>query len=172
MPCKGNYRQKIEASRKRLAEDKAYRASPAWRHWESLVKRVHKDDEGFSGLSPSEQKYFAARVLVGEVYNGGFHQYFCNSSADHYSRVLEILVEVGAPRSLHLLREAKEAVFGKRPLPKRLIERRAMLSSISEAHGPVSEKLDQLDKLFWEDPDGLDERIEKFAEANALRKDF
>jgi hypothetical protein len=174
MPCQGNYRQNIEASRKRIQDDKAYRASPEWKYWEALARRVYQDDEGgFFRLSLEEQKYFAARVLVGEVYNGGFHQYFWNSSADYYARAMELLVELGARESLRLLRDAKDVVFGAQPVPKTKAQRSAVLSRLTTERSPDrTAKLDHLDKEFWADPDKLSDRIERYAEANALRKDF
>jgi hypothetical protein len=171
MPCKGNYRQSIEDSRRRLEEDKKYRASPPWKHWLSLVKRVHESGAGFDGLSPEEQKFFATRVLIGDVYNGGFHQYFSNSSGDYYSRASEMLIEIGAQSTLRLLREAKALLFGERPVPANQAERNVALSRIEQNQAEM-DKLERVDAAFWKDPDSLSDKLETYAEANDLRKDF
>jgi hypothetical protein len=133
MPCKGGYRRSIEAAIIRREEDKQYRASPAWKHWCALVERVHKTPSGFDGLSSEEQKFFAVRILVGEVYNGGFHRYFSNSSGDYYARTAEGLMEMGATESLRLLTEAKKLIFGASPVPRTQAARNAVLAHIDDA---------------------------------------
>ena len=80
MPCKRGFRQNIEASQRRRLDDAKYRESPAGKHWQWLVQQVHNNPDGFEGLSTANQAFFAVGVLEGEVYNGGFEQYFFNSS--------------------------------------------------------------------------------------------
>lgn len=175
MPCKGGYRKNIEESIRRQEEERQYRASPPWKHWVSLVDRVHKTPAGFSGLSLQEQKFFALRVLVGEVYNGGFDQYFSNSSGDYYVRTIEALAEIGATESLRILLQAKTAIFGENSVPSTQAERFSVSPKMPDEDAPSPEwwnRLEALDKEFWKDPDGIDSRIEQYAIDNALRKDF
>ena len=175
MPCKGGYRKSIEESIRRQEEDRQYKASPPWKYWLSLTDRVHKTPEGFSGLSSQEQKFFALRVLVGEVYNGGFHQYFSNSSGDYYTRTVEALAEIEATESLRILLLAKEALFGGNAVPATQAERFSVFPEMPDEDDPSPEwwnRLEALDNEFWKDPDKIDDRIEKYANDNALRKDF
>jgi Domain of unknown function (DUF4375) len=173
MPCKGGYRGTIEAAIIRREKDKQYRASPAWKHWCSLVERVHKTPTGFAGLSLEEQRFFGLRFLIDEVCNGGFDQYFSNSSGDYYARAVEGLMEIGATESLRLLTEAKRLMFGASSVPRTQAARNAVLPHMDEtiaAHILYRwKRLDALDRQFCEDRDGLDERVEKFANDHALR---
>jgi hypothetical protein len=84
MPCKGGYRKDIEEGRRRIEEEKKRRDSPGDRFWRSLVDRVHRTPEGYGGLTEAEQVDFAVCVLEGEVYNGGFEQYFFNSRPSRF----------------------------------------------------------------------------------------
>src|SRR5690606_5526172 len=84
---------------------------PSHIYWRALVDRVHKVEPGFEGLSEAEKKYFAVCCLSGEVYNGGFHQFFFNSAGAYYKYVLSGLEEMGASESLQLLRKAKQVWF-------------------------------------------------------------
>jgi hypothetical protein len=130
-----------------------------------LVSRVHGEGGGFSHLKKPEQKYFAAHVLLGEVYNGGFDQFFHNSSGQYYLTACEALLELGAQHSLRLLREAKDILFAGQDVPVNTGTRRDFLSK-HPASRP--ERLDELDKEFWADPDGLYEKLPNYAVANAL----
>lgn len=175
MPCKGGYRKSIEDSIRQQDEDRRYRASPPWKHWLSLVERVHKTPDGFSGLTLQEQKFFALRVLGGAVYSGGFNQYFSNSSGDYYAHAIEALEEIGATESLRILLQAKTAIFGENSVPSTQAERFSVYPEIPEEDIPGPEwmnRLEALDNQFWKDPDRIDDRIEQYAIDNGLRKDF
>jgi hypothetical protein len=133
MPCQGGYRKQIEEARRAGAKVEKKRRDGPWdRFWHSLVDRVYNTAEGFGGLTWAEQIYFAVTVLHGEVYNGGFVQYFSNDSADTYSRAVDGLKELGATQSLKLLLEAKDTLFGANPVPPTQAQRSAMFPGMSE----------------------------------------
>jgi hypothetical protein len=48
----------------------------------SIVQRVHDTTDGFAGLSETEKQSFAVSVLDGEIYNGGFDQFFFHHDPD------------------------------------------------------------------------------------------
>src|SRR5688572_6762911 len=73
MPCKLGTRESIETSKRYYEELKKY--DPFRELWRSLVDRVYHTGAGYEGLSSDERLYFAIRMLDGEMYNGGFHQY-------------------------------------------------------------------------------------------------
>jgi hypothetical protein len=173
MPCKGGYRKDIEDSKIRYAEEKKYRESAEHKYWQWIVDQVHKKENGFAEMSKPDQLYFAINILNGEVYNGGFDQYFHNSSGDFFSHSVEGLRVIGATESLALLLEAREILFGDAKVPSKTGERRSILRSKSEeVQNQENEKLDILDKAFWAAPDKLAERLEQFAKHNDLYKNF
>lgn len=56
------------------------RTDPFYLFYNSLIERVHNSVDGFAGLSEAEKIYWAVALLRNEINNGGFHQYFFNSS--------------------------------------------------------------------------------------------
>ncbi|MDT4332445.1 DMP19 family protein [Methylomonas sp. MED-D] len=173
MPCKGGYRKSIDASKIRYEQDKRFRESSEHKHWQWLVDQVHNTETGFSGLSHGNQLYFATNLVSGEVYNGGFDQYFHNSSADYFRFAVEGLMAIGASKSLALLTEAKKMFFGDAEVPSDTCERRSILRATdSEAQVKRDKELDVLDRAFWADPDKLGKRMSQFAKDNELHKNF
>lgn len=173
MPCKGGYRKSIDASKIRYEQDKRFREDAEHKHWQWLVDQVHKTETGFSGLSHANQLYFATNLVSGEVYNGGFDQYFNNSSAYYFRFAVEGLMAIGASKSLALLTEAKIMFFGDAEVPSYTGERRSILRATdSEAQVKRDKELDVLDRAFWADPDKLGERMSQFAKDNELHKNF
>lgn len=168
MPCKQGIRGNIEASKRRYEEQKKY--DPYRELWSSLVQRVHKTDEGFEGLSPEERLYFAVGILDGEVHNGGFHQFFWNSSGGYYRYAASGLDELGAGQALELLQRAKEIAFGDKPPPLDWKERRTFL--VNSDSGKRLETLDELDPAFWQESKTLNDKLARFAVEKGLIAPF
>jgi hypothetical protein len=170
MPCKQGTRKQIDAAIKRR-EEQLNLVDPFRELWLSLVNKVHKTEAGYDGLTQSEKLYFSVGLLEGEVYNGGFHQYFFNSSASYYHDALRGLNEIGAVESLTLLKTAKESLFPGRPIPSDTSERREALPwfpSSGETIPGWCTTLDELDKSFCQDPDRLGQRMQKYAADHQL----
>ena len=163
MPCKGNYRERIEAGKLRRERDRAYEQSAERKYWLDLVRRVHKTPQGFGGLSQTEKTYFAVSCLVGEVYNGGFDQFFSNSSGELYGLALDGLLELEAKESAVLLEKAKEVLFGDAPVPIDQAKRNEIMPTVANEFAPEWEQLNMLDKAFCRDPDKLAERCKVYA---------
>lgn len=139
--------------------------NPSQLLWLDLVHRI-ETPEGFEGLSEPEKRYFAVCLLEGEVYNGGLHQYFFNSSGNYYKYALLGLQEINALQSLKLLQDAKHAIFGDRPIPQITGKRR---ESIRQSDSNERFKLlNELDEQFGKDPDNLDFKITSYAKLNGL----
>ena len=65
-----------------------------------------KSRENLAALSPHARIVYLAEVLDGEVLNGGFSQFFSNSSGNHAHETLAALHELGATRAAGLLQRA------------------------------------------------------------------
>lgn len=167
MPCKLGTRAEIEAAKvamKRLCELED--TDPFRLYWLELVNKVYKSDAGIAGLSNVERQYWAVNCLSGEVHNGGFDQYFYNSSGSTYSDAVDGLKAMGATTSLLLLEKAKKMIFGLADVPGETgIRRRIQVAVDSDA---LQRRLDQLDKKFWGDAGNLATRIENFAISHGL----
>lgn len=163
MPCRGDYRQRIEDGRKRREQERLQEESPERKYWANLVKRVHQGP-GFEALNAPEKTYFAVSCLIGEVYNGGFHQFFSNHSGELYRYALDGLVELEATRSVELTIRAKELLFGSKSVPVDWRSRNDMLPNLDG----LDAELDKVDVPFCQDPDKLSERCAQFARRHGL----
>ncbi|MGY0216354.1 DMP19 family protein [Endozoicomonadaceae bacterium StTr2] len=166
MPCKNGYRENIEASKEYYKKERELdKTCPFRALWRELHHKVFKTNEGFDGLTEAEKTYFAVNILVGEVYNGGFDQYFNNSSGSQYRFAEYGLVQLGATHSLKLLRKAKQSLFENHPVPADQAQRQILIEKIC----PDAD-LDDLDTEFYKDHDDLDTRIEAFAVKTGMVK--
>lgn len=171
MPCKRGDRGNIEAAKLRYAERKKVLSNPdpGTLHWRWLVDQVELSPSGFADLSPENRHYFAACLLEGEVYNGGFDQYFHNSAADYYAVALQALQEIGAPECRRILLAAKEMVFGAGDLPASQKARARLLKKM----GPAQEQaLEEFDRAFGQAAGTLRELVVQYALKHRLYDDF
>jgi hypothetical protein len=170
MPCKGGYRDRIEAGKKRREDEKKYDKSPARLFWLALVRSVHAPGNTFKMLSKDEQTYYAVRVLVGEVFNGGFYQFFSNHSGELYGLALDGLLELEAINTYRLVAQAKELLFGTLSVPLDFMARNNVLPDI-ESLDIKDERgilLDTLETEFYTDADSLDAKLTQFATTRGL----
>lgn len=166
MACKSGIRKNIEASKDYRAREKELEKTCTFRAlWRSLHHRIYGEAGGLGALNQTEQKYWALNILEGEVYNGGFDQYFYNSSGSLYLLTVEALMEIGATDALSLLEQAKVVIFGQKSVPEDTVERRQLIRSLWPELPP---SLDAIDKAYWEKFSRLGERIERYAVDNGL----
>jgi HEAT repeat protein len=66
------------------------------------------NEQGWRSLTEPQRLALAPRMLIWEVENGGFAQYFVNSSGDHWPDALEGLAEIGAAATRDLLQQATD----------------------------------------------------------------
>lgn len=175
MPCKNGIRQDIEKSKVFYEKQKVYLQSPERKHWEWLVDRVYKSEGGFDELSLPNRLYFAVSEFSGDVFNGGFDQYFHNSAGNHYDEAVEGLISMGAARTLELLLAAKQLIFGDVEVPADQTRRYEAMQARGEiVWESISTQLDLLDKYFYEKEHDLDlaGRIDRYAEEHGLLEGF
>ncbi|MDR2213253.1 MAG: DMP19 family protein [Pseudomonadales bacterium] len=161
MPCKGGYREQIEDGKRANEEQKQFYESAEYKYWSNLVERVHHSPEGFEGLTEQEKIFYAVSCLIGEVYNGGFYQFFSNSSGRLYGYALNGLHELGAETSASLLVQAKELLFEERPIPLDRVERFQLMPT--EEAPEIEKRLDALDRIFYTEPDQVSEKCGAYA---------
>lgn len=166
VPCKNGTRESLEKSRAYYQEQRELdRTDPERLLWRALVDRVYHAEGGFNALSEHEQKYYVGHILLGEVYNGGFEQFFSNSSGEYYVQASEILLELGAQNSLRLLRQAKDILFPSQIVPTNTTKRRELLAANGTSY---DNRLDALDSEFYKDPDALYERLAAYGREHGL----
>jgi hypothetical protein len=137
----------------------------------SLIQRVHNSPEGFAALSESEKLFYALSRFRNEINNGGFEQFFRNSSGSYYRDIESGLTLLDESQNLELLRHAKQIVFPIVPVPADTETRRRLLPEYSDPSGEEAEwvkKLDQLDRRFYSSPDTLSPKLKAFARERGL----
>lgn len=159
MPCKNGYREHIEQSKEYYARERELEKTCPFRAlWRELVRKVYDQPYGFEKLSKEEKQYFSVGVLNGEVYNGGFIQYFENSSGEFYLYAELGLMRIGAKESLRILRRARVIAFGQQTVPSDREKR----WKYTEMPG-VQEALNELDTEYYECSDDVGSLLELFA---------
>ena len=93
---------------------------------------------------------YAAQFCQDEVFNGGFHQFFCNSTGVLAPEAVEGFDAIGQPQIANLVRTAM-ALLGS-PYQRERQSRQALLNSLSDTS---RQKLEDLSSdFFWTDRDG------------------
>ncbi|MCC5849529.1 MAG: DUF4375 domain-containing protein [Verrucomicrobia bacterium] len=176
MPCKQGNRESIEASKEYYKKLKEY--DPVRELWKSLVERVHHSEAGLDGLNEAEKIYYTVCVLNGEVFNGGFEQFFSNNSGEYYKMAVDGLFILQAFQCLKLLKEAKDILFYDNAIPSDHIERYESMKKLSEEEehrGEIPDwslRLDQIDAEYYKDPDDLYCKLDQYAEIHGLVEPF
>ncbi len=111
--------------------------------------------EDFETQSLQQKVFSAIWALESEVNNGGFSQYFLNSSAETAGFVAEALETIGAPRTAAICRRAIDAAFPE-GLPS---DPETITSAASDFPDETEEKLDALDREFYQYPHNLTELL-------------
>lgn len=104
-------------------------------------------------LTEPQKNFFFNQNLEREINNGGFNQYFHNSSGDYAHETLTSLQLIGADKTADILRQAIEQFPGSK-VPNNIQERQNILEQIE---GKANEVWEQLDEKFYTYVDNLNE---------------
>jgi Domain of unknown function (DUF4375) len=117
---------------------------------ESPTSRFWRLD--YQELSPPERVFLLIWELESEVNNGGFQQYFHNSSGAHAPEVAAALNTIGAPATAHIAQRALDAVTGTVTNWPDDIDRQARVARLSPQ---VRQTLDELDREYYKCSENL-----------------
>lgn len=104
-----------------------------------------------NALSQPERVFFIAQNVEMEVNNGGFSQFFYNSSGDFAGEMTEAFQAIGAEKTAVICRQALDAIG--QPLPVNRAERIELLEKIET--DALTNALDACDNAFYEYQDDL-----------------
>lgn len=128
---------------------------------EHLYNKTQYGDD-MSVLSEAERIFYITQILEMEVNNGGFSQFFYNSSGEFSNELVKAFTAIGANATAAICQKAV-AAFG-RDIPVDRDEREEMLDELE------SEELDHIlgecDDAFFEYEDNLNELNYNFAIKN------
>lgn len=169
VPCAKGYREDLERARVFNEEQERLENEPDFLFWKSLCKRVDNPALGFDSLPAPEKLYFAVCLLEGEIYNGGFDQYFTNSYADYFDYAVRGLEKMNDEVGLELTLKAKRLLFDANEVPKRQ-ERLDHFETTRILDDPeISRLLNDIDKEFVKNyEEALSHRLRTFALENGL----
>jgi hypothetical protein len=118
--------------------------------------------KGYERLTRGERLVDAVNWLDMEVNNGGFDQYFTNTSGDHALETVGYLREIGAEHTAGLLQKAM-SVFPDATPPRDQMERGYLLMDRGE---DVEEFLYGLDRDFYQGSDNISGLLVAYVKRN------
>ena len=121
-----------------------------------------KYGEDMSVLSESERIFYITQTLEMEVNNGGFSQFFCNSSGNFSNELVSAFTAIGANVTATICQKAISA-FG-REIPVDRDEREEMLDELE--NDEIDEILEECDSAFSDYKDNLNELNYNFVMKN------
>ncbi len=107
--------------------------------------------DAFSKLTTYQKLFYLNQNLEREINNGGFNQYFCNSSGDNAHETILSLKAIGADKTAEILQKAVDQ-FPNETVPKDKDKRNEIVEQIEKTAGEVWNNLDQ---KFYEYEDDL-----------------
>ncbi len=113
-------------------------------------------------LSPPERVFFITQNVEMEVNNGGFSQFFYNSSGDFAGEMVEAFREIGADKTAAICQRALDAIG--QPLPGNRAERIELLEKIET--DALTEALNACDDAFYEYQDDLNALNDAYVQKN------
>lgn len=123
------------------------------------------DDSMFIGrLSDEAKTVYFAWWCDAEIHNGGFDQFFFNSSGDHTKETMEALKIIGASVSYSLFEKAVKWFPNSTPDADR--ERRWKQMEPFEESEEFEDALDELDTEFYKYEDNIAQLVNNFVAKN------
>lgn len=112
-----------------------------------------KNASDWNTLATHEQEIAALWLLEADVYNGGFVQFFCNGGEEAYIHAVRALQAIRAVHALEIV-QSGYACIEHLSEDNRLTQLWDIIKFLTEEE---AERLDTLDKRFWEDYDHIAE---------------
>jgi hypothetical protein len=117
---------------------------------------------GYENLTRPEKVFVCVWGLEGEVNNGGFDQYYFNSSGDHALDAEESFKAIGAKHTADLVKQANSLFGAAGPSPDRAA-RQKQLDALGEAK---TKKMNEIEEDFFKYKDNLWELLTVYVSKN------
>lgn len=120
--------------------------------------------DDFGKLTDHQKLFYLNQNLEREINNGGFNQYFCNSSGDNAHETILSLKAIGADKTADILQKAIDQ-FPNKSVPKDRDERTEIVEQIEDTANEVWEELDEKFFEYEDDLNSLNiEYVKKYKE--------
>ncbi|MEZ4817521.1 MAG: DMP19 family protein [Flavobacteriaceae bacterium] len=106
-------------------------------------------------LNSSQRTFLFVENLEREINNGGFNQFYFNSSGDYSLETIDALLEIGAKRTAEIVKIANSE-FKNGIVPKKRTKRQEELELIEEK---AQENWNRCDSEFYEYKDNLSDLL-------------
>ncbi len=117
-------------------------------------------NKGVTNLSDTEKVIFCVEELEKEINNGGFNQWFFNSSADYWYETITALEKIEADNTSDLVKQAL-TVFPNSEPPKDAVSRQKLVNNLSDKQNDL---LNSLDQQFYKYEDNISALLMHFVE--------
>jgi hypothetical protein len=115
---------------------------------------------GEESLTAEEEIVLAVEALEREVNNGGYSQFFLNSSAEYSPMIVNALKRIGCPKTAEITQKAVNALH----LPQ--LDVVAIQASIAAESDALDEALAECDGLYYDSGEDIAGRLFAFIQAN------
>ena len=116
---------------------------------DAVCKKCEYGDD-IEKLNEHERVFYVTQILEQEVNNGGFSQFFFNSSGDFSNELVDAFTKIGALKTAGICKKALAVFNGKVPTDRD--EREELLDSLD-----CDDVLSECDDEFYEYEDNLEE---------------
>jgi hypothetical protein len=130
---------------------------------DDFIAEVCAYGDELENLSEPQKYFYFNQNLEREVNNGGFHQFFVNSSGNFAMETILSLKIVGAFHTVSILQMAIDQ-FPQGNVPNDEMERRELIEKIE---GKASDEWNTLDKKFFEYQDNLNQLNMNYVRENS-----
>jgi hypothetical protein len=124
------------------------------------------DRKGEQSITIEERIVLAVEALEREVNNGGYHQFFANSSREFASSIIEALSRIGCPRTAELTQKAFDA------LRLEGLSAEAIETALAVDDEVRDEELDRCDQLYYQAAENIEQQLFAFIRANKAAFDL
>ena len=97
-------------------------------------------------------------LLEAEVNNGGFDQFFFNSSGDNTAEIIEALQLIGAPRTADIVKRAAARFPGGMPSKEWTKRQGLLVDDVS----PEADAFQEMDREFYAGSENLSDLVNKY----------
>ena len=133
---------------------------------DSYLNKKCAHGEKIDKLNESQKILWIIENLEREINNGGFHQFYWNSSGNYANETIDALIQIGAEKTAEIVKKANSE-FKNGSVPKDRVKRHNELQLI---RNKAEENWNNLDSEFYEYNDDLTEMLIVFVLKN--KSDF
>jgi Domain of unknown function (DUF4375) len=124
---------------------------------EDFDELVVSSKAAFTLLDPQIRVVYCLHQLEAEVNNGGFHQFFSNSSGEYVRETIKALTDIGAAKTCDLLKRAVAICF-----PEGYPADAKNYESVVADLDDVEDDLEQLDQEFFRYAEPLADLVNEY----------